>query len=420
MGQSQDFIETLGFHPAEGKKSTWTKSYLPGDFTIVITEKSDGVISVDYGRIAQNRRTISDLSKPENKVVLDCVDRLLSQGYLPECITLEKSYPVGVGDKFLDVLVKRDGKAFMMIECKSPGRDYTQAKSDFIARGGQLLSYWLQDRDALYLVLYTSVSTGNKVIPEYVSWETLGLSGSNLGETHESWDGHLFEAGIFEGLPYQPKERRLRVSDLRDMASDDGGKVFNAFAEILRRHVISDKPNAFNKIFNLFICKIKDEEKSDKDAALDFQWLPEESPEDVLSRLNDLYRKGLKDYLKMIVTDHSVSEIESRLVTLQDDDKADIKRMFTELRLYKNNEFAFIEVYDRKTFQQNAAVVRDVVRLLQSKRLRYTHKQPFMGEFFERLLNTSVKQESGQFFTPIQLQGSLWTACRSRRSSGRK
>ncbi|WP_137129469.1 N-6 DNA methylase [Rhizobium sp. FY34] len=401
MSRPQDIVELLGFSLSDGKKSTWSKRYGRGGFCLEISEREDGGLVVDYGSIEQNRRTISDLSKPENRVVLECVDKLLMQGYAPECIVLEKSYPVGVGDKYLDILIKRDGKAFMMIECKAPGKDYGSAKFDLISRGGQLLSYWLQDRDALYLVLYTSEISGGKIEREYVSLETLGLSGSNLGETHASWDGHTFEAGIFEGAPYQPKQRRLRVSDLHDMASDDGKKVFNAFAEILRRHVISDKPNAFNKIFNLFICKIKDEEKSDKDAALDFQWLPEESPEEVLSRLNDLYRKGLKDYLKMVVTDHSVSEIESRLVTLQDDDKADIKRMFTELRLYKNNEFAFIEVYDRKTFQQNAAVVRDVVRLLQGKRLRYTHKQPFMGEFFERLLNTSVKQESGQFFTPI-------------------
>jgi type I restriction enzyme M protein len=73
------------------------------------------------------------------------------------------------------------------------------------------------------------------------------------------------------------------------------------------------------------------------------------------------------------------------------------------LRLYKNNEFAFKEVVNKKTFDENCNVIRDVVRLLQYKRIRYSTKQQFLGDFFEKLLNTSVKQETGQYFTPIPI-----------------
>ena len=47
--------------------------------------------------------------------------------------------------------------------------------------------------------------------------------------------------------------------------------------EILRRHAISDKSNAFNIFFNLFVCKIYDEELKKDSDILDFQWKTQES-----------------------------------------------------------------------------------------------------------------------------------------------
>ena len=70
-------------------------------------------------------------------------------------------------------------------------------------------------------------------------------------------------------------------------------------------------------------------------------------------------------------------------------------------------EFAFIDVIDdvidEPSFRDNAAIVREVVELLQPYRLRYSKKHPFLGDFFEKLLTSGVKQESGQFFTPPPL-----------------
>ena len=60
-------------------------------------------------------------------------------------------------------------------------------------------------------------------------------------------------------------------------------------------------------------------------------------------------------------------------------------------------------VLDEKSFKANAQIVREVVELLQDFRFRYKQKHQFLGEFFELLLNTSMKQESGQFFTPVPI-----------------
>ena len=125
-----------------------------------------------------------------------------------------------------------------------------------------------------------------------------------------------------------------------------------------------------------------------------------ETPETVLLRLNDLYKKGLKNYLDLEITDHSIDEINSLALS----DKYDLlKQIFIEMRLYKNNEFAFIDVFDKNTFLENSEVVKEIVKLLEDKQLKYNGKQQFLGDFFEKLLNIGIKQEEGQFFTPTPI-----------------
>jgi type I restriction enzyme M protein len=58
----------------------------------------------------------------------------------------------------------------------------------------------------------------------------------------------------------------------------------------LRKHSVSDTPNAFNKIFNLFLAKIFDEKKRDNDE-LDFQWKENKDDNvDFQVRLINLYK----------------------------------------------------------------------------------------------------------------------------------
>ncbi|HAS52128.1 MAG TPA: hypothetical protein DCS21_10465, partial [Gammaproteobacteria bacterium] len=60
-------------------------------------------------------------------------------------------------------------------------------------------------------------------------------------------------------------------------------------------------------------------------------------------------------------------------------------------------------MHNRKLFEQNTQVVREVVELFQGYRLKYTSKQAFLGNLFELLLNSGFKQSEGQFFTPIPI-----------------
>ena len=191
---------------------------------------------------------------------------------------------------------------------------------------------------------------------------------------------------------------------MKDIEQEDSSFIFNQFLEILRHNVVSDKPNAFNKIFTLFLCKIYDEKATKQDEELGFQWL--EGVDNNISfqkRLTDLYKKGMKEFLEKEVTDLSDKDFERKYGKLDDVIKSQILEEFTKIRLQKNNEFAIKEVFDDDSFEENAKVVKEVVELLQGFKIRYTKKQQYLSDFFEMLLTTGLKQESGQFFTPVPI-----------------
>lgn len=293
-----------------------------------------------------------------------------------------------------------------MIECKTAGPEYDKALRALGSNPkSQLMSYLQQDRDALQMVLYSSeVITSPGQAPttrrSYAGFAAGKLEGKNVAQLFDSWDKQLYTSGLFESAPYMIDEKPITIGDLTDMSQADGSRLFNAFKEILRRHAVSDNANAFNKIFNLFICKVLDEDKTNDSDVTDFQWLGSESDTIVLDRLSNLYSQGMQQYLELDVADRSSTDLEPFKAALSQQQAEALATLFAEVRQFNNTDFAFIDVFDQPTYQQNAVIVRDIVRLLQTKRLRYTEKHGFMGLFFEKLLNTSMKQESGQFFTP--------------------
>ena len=114
------FITQLGFTPKENTTGIFVKKFASFDnYTIEVDFVKE---SIDYSkRIKSERDTTRNFSQEENWVVLECVIRLLEKGYRPEDIVLEKKFTVGHGTAggWLDILVRRDGQAYLMIECKT-------------------------------------------------------------------------------------------------------------------------------------------------------------------------------------------------------------------------------------------------------------------------------------------------------------
>ena len=401
-------IKYLNFKPKEGSQGEYFKVFEQHDNYKIYLDINTKTI--DYGnRIIAEDLTTSNFSKEENFVVLECVSRLLGMGYSPDNIVLEKTWKMGHKYKGkLDILVtkKSDDTPYLMIECKTWGEEFQLEKNNMLKDGGQLFSYYQQDRGVDYLCLYSSrfaqnIEYTNSIIKIEEDWKQL----SNKDEVFDHWNKNFKESGIFEEgiLPYGIKSKSICRKDLVVLTKDDGSKIFNQFAQILRQNIISDKPNAFNKIFNLFLCKIVDEDKA-SDEELEFQWLETDNYKTLQKRLNDLYKQGMKLFFNKTITDISDEELDEIFFNLSDSHELDIlKEKITDLRLQKNPEFAFKEVYDDKSFIDNGKVVKEIVELLQPYQLRYTHKHQFLGDFFELLLTTGLKQESGQFFTPVPL-----------------
>lgn len=450
MKNYSSFFRILDFKSATGKQ--WHRRFeYPATGEYVITADIEKQ-TIDYPKpIVLGDRTTSNFDHPENFVVLECVCRLLAKGYDPATLILEKRYPLGHGASGgkSDITVLRrttdpadQGSAppLLIIECKTWGSEHNAEKQKTIEKGGQLFGYLQQDRSATHLCIYSSqakIEAGEieyrsdiihvadtpeaeekfarkeKDIGRPAALQTVPLfkHAYNRETLHHAWkttySGTFQTIGIFENdyTPYSIGYIPLRGKDLKTFNGENGSsRVFNNFMEILRHNHVSDKENAFNRLCAIILAKLIDEER-DSEAILDFQWFPnKDTAEDLIDRLQRLYKRGMKDTLGEDVTYFEEKDIDQAFMAHRRDmAKNEVKKIFRALKFYTNSDFAFKEVHNKKLFEQNTQVVKEVVEMLQGYRLKYTSKQAFLGNLFELLLNSGFKQSEGQFFTPIPI-----------------
>lgn len=397
-------IQKLGFTPKESSIGIFIKKYANGYAIEVDFEKETFHFG---GKIKVQGKDSQNITKPEDWVVLECVNRLLEKGYKPENISLEKVYPAGHGfSGRLDICVTReDGSEYLLIECKTFGKEFEKEFTRMNKDGGQLFTYFKFSNKADVIMLYASELKGDEIVykNEIVKIEDDYRSG-DVKDFYDKWNKLTKDNGIFEDWvnPYNFESKALTINELVEIKPEDSSFIFNRFLEILRHNVVSDKGNAFNKIFTLFLCKIYDEkDKEGTNNELEFQWIEGEDHRTFQLRLTDLYKKGMYDFLEKRVTDFSETEFNNKFNYLKESDRTSLLDEFRKIRLEKNNEFAIKDVYDEQSFNENAVVVKEVVELLQKFKIRYTKKQQYLSDFFELLLTTGLKQESGQFFTPV-------------------
>jgi type I restriction enzyme M protein len=328
-----------------------------------------------------------------------------------------------------DITVKGiNGKILLIIECKTFGQEFDKEKQNMEEDGGQLLSYYQQDKNSGYLVLYASRYKGEKVeyqnsiinvidsVEEKLQQskeeeEVITYSRANtVKEILEVWNiknkKNFLSSGVFEDdvEAYNPGFKPLKIKDLVEFGKEDKGKVYNQFEEILRHNNISDRSNAFNRVISLILAKIVDESKGDNEVA-DFQIKDGvDTPEDILERLQGLYTKAMKDYLRETVINYTQADINQIVENFpKQTAQENLLRIYKELKYYSNNEFAFKVVYNKELFEENAMVIDEVVRLFQKYKFKNSSKSQFLGDFFELLLESGYKQTEGQFFTPTPI-----------------
>jgi len=372
-------LKALGFNSKAGSPAVYLKKYeaFSEPYTLEVDLGLGLEGHIDYGsKIRLGDRTTTHFKAPENFVVLECVDRLLTKGYYPADIELERKFKLGRTTKGgkADICVYRHGKRqlLLIIECKTAGSAYEEELVNTKRTGGQVFSYFVNGGTAQFLSIYAShltpegaISYTSVVVPvldteeeekaqrlrpaEYLTFKSYKEIDDLLRVWAVKCGGSVefAPAGIFEPEcpAYNPGYQPRRLRDLRNFEPEDRAKVFQEFMEILRRHNVSDRSNAFNRLISLVLAKIVDEGGApDQEAGFQFI-LGRDNDERLYERLQTLYTRAMRDYLHEDVINYTQDDIDSIVASFpRQYAQEQIRRILRELKFYSNNEFAFKEV----------------------------------------------------------------------------
>lgn len=412
-------LENLGF---KNKNENYVK--IINNYTLLIDYKNQ---SINYPKeIKIHDKTTSNFSHPENFVVFECVHRLLEKGYKAEHLELEPKWNLGRDKKGgkADILVKDNEKnPYLIIECKttdSKNSEFIKEWNRMQEDGGQLFSYFQQEKGVKYLCLYTSdfsdkLEYKNYIIQAYDNEEYLKekelqnsykKSNNNIElfkTWKESYELQYFKQGIFEANvnAYKILEITPTFDNLKELKEE--GK-YHEFAKILRKHNISGKENAFDKLVNIFLCKIYDETFNKNNLKFGYFGVMADTYANMQDRLMWLYKEAMKEFLREKITFVSNEDIEKDFKQLKIKTLKEVMQNYIkELKFYSNNDFAFLEVHNKELFLKNALVLKEIVELFANYKLTQNSTNQFLGNLFELFLQKGMKQDEGQFFTPIQI-----------------
>ncbi|EDK4804813.1 restriction endonuclease, partial [Campylobacter coli] len=179
---------------------------------------------------------------------------------------------------------------------------------------------------------------------------------------------------------------------------------YHEFAKILRKHNISGKENAFDKLVNIFLCKIYDETFNKNNLKFGYFGVMADTYANMQDRLMWLYKEAMKEFLGEKITFVSNEDIEKDFKQLKIKTLKEVMQNYIkELKFYSNNDFAFLEVHNKELFLKNALVLKEIVELFANYKLTQNSTNQFLGNLFELFLQKGMKQDEGQFFTPIQI-----------------
>lgn len=395
-----------------------------GKYTLSIDFKNKNIIYPKEIKI--HDKTTSNFSHLENFVVFECVHRLLEKGYKAEHLELEPKWNLGRDKKGgkADILVKdNENNPYLIIECKttdSKNSEFIKEWNRMQEDGGQLFSYFQQEKGVKYLCLYASdfrdkLEYKNYIIQAYDNEEYLKekelqnsykKSNNNIElfkTWKESYELQYFEQGIFEANvnAYKILEITPTFDNLKELKEE--GK-YHEFAKILRKHNISGKENAFDKLVNIFLCKIYDETFNKNNLKFGYFGVMADTYANMQDRLMWLYKEAMKEFLGEKITFVSNEDIEKDFKQLKIKTLKEVMQNYIkELKFYSNNDFAFLEVHNKELFLKNALVLKEIVELFANYKLTQNSTNQFLGNLFELFLQKGMKQDEGQFFTPIQI-----------------
>lgn len=301
-------------------------------------------------------------------------------GYESENIELEKQYDIGrpkVNKPRIDIIVRDDkGDAFLYIELKSP-QDYEKDKDEVIEK--QLFNLASQEKgqgnNVKYLVLYTFEPNKSEIKDKciLIDYEKF-TSFDSWKEVRDFADEIPAHYGKAQKEPYiKGGKKDLETSFTHEQLDSLRKNLHN----VLWGGGGTDDNDVFSSLVNIILAKIQDESEKKKGEKYDFQIFSFkdgesfESNEQLFERINELYRRALKQRLNI------VDEAKLRKSFVIDENKFSLNKLkYTVAELER---FSFVD-------GKNSFNGKDI-----------------LGDFFEGIIREGFKQTKGQFFTHINV-----------------
>lgn len=348
--------------------------------------------SIQYDPQITQYRKINKITGPEEYVRAFLIARLVNElGYKPESIEIEKEYDIGrpkVNKPRIDLIVRdSNGDAFLYVEIKSP-EEFEKDKDEVIEK--QLFNLAAQEvgqgKKVKYLVLYTFEESGNELkdkalIIDYEKYSSF----DKWAQTREATNEIPANYGKALKIPYakggfiqDKKGNKQQANELEtDFTHEQLDSLRKNLHNVLWGGGGTDDNDIFASLVNLILAKIQDESEKRLGEVYDFQVFyykdgeSAESNEELFERINNLYRRALKQRLNIL-----------------DEDK--LKRSF----VVDTNKFSLAKLrYTVSELERYSFV--DGKNSFDGKDI--------LGDFFEGIIREGFKQTKGQFFTHLNV-----------------
>lgn len=340
---------------------------------------------IKYNDIIVQHRTINKISGDEEVVRAYLLSKLTNElGYKLENIELEKEYDIGrpkVNKPRIDVIVRdKENNAFLYVELKSPD-EYEKNQDEIIEK--QLFNLASQEKgqgkNVKYLVLYAcDIDDYNEIVDKCMIIDYEKYNNFEKWKEERVYSEELpVDYGKVQKEPYVKggKKDLLNTYDHKTLDS-----IRDNLHNVLWGGGSTDDNEVFSALTNIILAKIQDENEKSKGQEYDFQVKyfendkgeeETEKNEELFERINNLYRKALRQ------------------------------------RLYINDDDRINKSYVIDTNKFTLDKLRYTVATLE----RYSFKngkgsldgKDILGDFFEGIIRTGFKQSKGQFFTSVNI-----------------
>lgn len=339
--------------------------------------------TVEYNPKIKQHIKINSIRGDEEIVRMYILTKLTNElGYPLERIEIEKEYKSGRPNTItsrIDIIVRdKNNNAFLFIELKSP-EEFETDKDKVIEDqlfGLAAVEKGKDGNEVKYLVLYSfdiidSIIEDKCLIidyehyPNYTAWELE----HNATDTLPSNYGKAIKEPYIKG-------------GKKDLTTN----YTHAYLDSIRKNLHNvlwggggtDDNDVFSSLTNLILAKIQDESEKKKGEAYDFQIFAYktddeefESNEELFNRINNLYRRALKQ--RLYINDEEELQ-KSYVVDTKKFSMSKLKFAISELERY-----SFVD-------GKNSLDGKDI-----------------LGDFFEGIIRDGFKQSKGQFFTHINI-----------------